>query len=180
MLSQICRQFFTSCSFAWCPYKKAEAAGELDRYRHKNNLPACIMDAIKPIFKDLANTALLSRCVDGYTQNANESVNSLVWKHCPKTGYHGLKVVEISVTIAVCVFNDGARRIADILTALELNPGSFTRRFIEDKDTVRLLYAERQADKSTKEFRRAQRLRRLGREEELEELEGHPYQAGGY
>ena len=76
------------------------------------------------------------------------------------------------------LFNDGAGRIKDILQKMDITDGSFTCRFLEDKDSQRVLMAQRQAFKASNEYRRAQRLRRLGKEEELAELEGHPYQAG--
>lgn len=138
------------------------------------------MDAIKPIFKDLANSDLLRKCLDGYTQNANKSVNNLIWKYCPKTTFHGLTVVQTAVAIAVCVYNDGASNIKRILEHMSISAGVFTQTFIESKDTYRVICAQRQAKMSSKEYRRAQRLRRLGIEEELAEIEGFPYVAGGY
>ena len=139
-----------------------------------------VIDEIKPVSKDLANTDLLRRCLDGYTQNANESLNACIWKYCPKHLHHGLTVAETAVAIAVCIFNDGASTLKTMLEELGLEPGVFTCAFLEDKDAFRVLTAQRQAFKSTKEYRRMLRLRRLGREEELVELEGHPYLAGGY
>ena len=164
----------------WCPYLKAEQANELHQFKHTGNLPVCVMEAIKPIFKDLANTDLLRRCLDGYTQNSNESVNNAIWKYCPKTRFHGLTVVRTAVAIAVCIYNDRASRIKDMLEALEISAGIFTMEFLTDKDTSLIMFAQRQARMSSKEYRRAQRLRRLGREEELAALEGVPYMPGGY
>ena len=37
----------------------------------------------KPIFKDLAKTELFQKCLAGYTQHANECLNSIIWKFCP-------------------------------------------------------------------------------------------------
>lgn len=166
------------CNISWCPYLKAQAANQ--PYSHKNNLPVPIMDIVKPIFKDLANTDLLRKCLDGYTQNANESVNSVIWKYCSKTRFHGLTVVQTAVAIAVCLFNDGASTVKTMLEKMGITVFTFTRQFLEDKDALRIICAQRQARMSSKEYRRAQRLRRLGREEELAQLEGFPYQAGGY
>ena len=78
------------------------------------------------------------------------------------------------------LLNDSAGRIKDILQKMDITAGSITCCFLEDKDSQRVLMAQRQAFKASNEYRRAQRLRRLGREEELAQLEGHPYQAGGY
>lgn len=69
---------------SWCAYNKAKANGELRSFKHTNSLPVAIMDIIRPIFKDLAHPDLLKRCVGGKTQNANESLNALIWSFCPK------------------------------------------------------------------------------------------------
>ena len=66
-----------------CPYKKAEARGTTHTVKHTTNLPVAVMETLKPVFKDLAKTDL-TKCVDGYTQTANESINSVIWKLCPK------------------------------------------------------------------------------------------------
>ena len=91
-----------------------------------------------------------------------------------------LTVVRTAVAIAVCSYNDGANRIKDILEALEISAGNCSVEFLTDKDTSRVMFAQRQARMPSKEYRRAQRLRRFGREEELAALEGVPYMAGGY
>ena len=138
------------------------------------------MDTIKPIFRDLRHPDLLHRCPGSYTQNANKSINSLIWKYCPKTKFYGLQVTETAVVIAVTLFNDSAGRIKDILQKMDITAGSFTCCFLEDEDSQRMWIAQRQAFNASNEYRIAQRLRRLGREAEMAELEGYPYQAGGY
>ena len=60
-----------------CPNKRAKT--ENIEYQHKNSLPQVVMDQIKPVFRDLADPGLLEKCVDGYTQNANESFNNNSW-----------------------------------------------------------------------------------------------------
>lgn len=163
----------------WCPFLQAEKANKLHEYHHKG-LPECVMDAVKPIFKDLSNTELLRRCLDGYTQNANESLNHLIWKYCPKTRLHGIDVVRTALAIATSTFNDGADSLRKILEAMGISAGTFTREFLANKDALRVKTARHQAKKASKEFRRAQRLKRLGREEEMAAVEGNPYVPGGY
>lgn len=138
------------------------------------------MAEIKPVFKDLAKTELLRKCLRGYTQNANESVNNMVWKFCPKVKHHGVLTVEQSVALAVCIFNDGCTRLGDMLRAMKINVGQFACKFFMRKDSYRLVTAQREAQQATKESRRRRRLRRLGRDEEQAEREGFPYVAGGH
>ena len=96
------RQF--CCGIEWCLYKQLYRDGTLNQYRHTHangHLPTAVMEKVYPVYKDLARTELLRTCVDGYTQNANESVNSVIWKYCPTSKYHGLESVNIAVAIAV-------------------------------------------------------------------------------
>ncbi len=39
---------------SWCGYK-----GVNEGYKHKNRVPSCIVDLIKPIYKDLSKSELL-------------------------------------------------------------------------------------------------------------------------
>ncbi|CAB4016723.1 Hypothetical predicted protein [Paramuricea clavata] len=64
---------------SWCGYNR-----DKDNYKHKNGILPCIMNVIKPIFDDLSNTDLLSKCNHGMTQNVNECLNGLIWDRCPK------------------------------------------------------------------------------------------------
>ena len=65
---------------SWCKYQKALALGK--PFSHKKTpIPEAIVHLIKPIYARLGSRELLEKCLHGYTQNANESLHSLVWKH---------------------------------------------------------------------------------------------------
>ncbi|GFT35035.1 uncharacterized protein TNCV_2824991 [Trichonephila clavipes] len=49
--------FCPSDTDTWCKFKKAELLGET--YHHKNSLPVDVVEAMRPIFRDLANPELL-------------------------------------------------------------------------------------------------------------------------
>jgi len=102
-----------------------DAVRTLNTLKHANNLPQAIMEEVRPIFKDLARTELLRKCEQGYTQNSSESINNLLWKYCHKEKHHGLVTTETSVAIAVCIFNDGCRRLGQILEAMDVTVGTF-------------------------------------------------------
>lgn len=138
------------------------------------------MEVIKPIFQDLSKPSLLGKCLDGYTQNANECVNSVVWKYCPKKKNHGVTVVKIAAAMAVSVFNDGAQALLDIMRAMELRVGKFASDYGDQKDSRRIKNAKRQAKDASHEARIAKRRKRKTFDEEQAELEGQPYVAGGY
>ncbi len=91
---------------SWCKYQVAQAHKE--SYHHDTEpIPEAIIQLLKPIYARLGSRELLEKCVDGYTQNANESLHAVVWKWCPKVQYLGKEAVEIACALAVCSWNDG-------------------------------------------------------------------------
>lgn len=164
----------------WCPYKRAVANGTAKHFRHTSNLPKAVLEHVKPIFKDLAATDLLKKCLEGYSQNANESINSVIWKFCPKKGNHGLVTVDIAVALAVATFNSGATAIGMVMKEMGLTVGKSALDFFASKDRARILNSQRQAKMATYEVRQARRRRRLHLDEVQEEEEGFPYLAGGH
>ena len=163
-----------------CPYKKAEAQNQQHLYKHKNSLPSAVMEAIKPVFKDLAKTDLLKKCLEGYSQNPNESINSIIWKICPKKKNHGLCTVNISVALAVGLFNDGAVMYAKVMEKVGLKVGRFAAACFTRIDSERICNAQNQAQAASHEARIARRQGRLARDERQAAEEGQPYLAGGH
>ena len=68
---------------SWCKWQVAAAKKET--YHHKMPpIPDPIMQLLRPIYNRFGCRSLLEKCVDGHTQNGNESLHSVVWKICPK------------------------------------------------------------------------------------------------
>ncbi|GFU37760.1 uncharacterized protein TNCV_1466261 [Trichonephila clavipes] len=84
---------------------KAELLGET--YHHKNSLPVDVVEAMRPVFRDLANPELLKKCLHGGTQNPNESVNNVIWSRVPKKTFVQLEVLSLGTYDAVSSFNMG-------------------------------------------------------------------------
>ncbi|KAK3758696.1 hypothetical protein RRG08_056736 [Elysia crispata] len=179
-LSSDDKPYHSMCKEQWCKYKKAETANQLDSFKHQNSLPAAIMEVIKPIFRDLSHPDLLKKCLDGYTQNANESINNIIWQICPKNKYHGLKTVEIGVGIATLIFNDGSKALKRPLELMKLTCGKFTQNYFQMTDANRIKQSEKRKTEASLEARRAKRRKRLHLEENQEEEEGFPYLAGAH
>ncbi|GFS78911.1 uncharacterized protein TNCV_4341751 [Trichonephila clavipes] len=51
---------------SWCGFKKAEASGK--SYKHKNSLPVPVVEAMRPIFRDLSHPDLLKKYLHGKTR----------------------------------------------------------------------------------------------------------------
>ncbi|CAF4577622.1 unnamed protein product [Rotaria sp. Silwood2] len=55
--------------------------------QQKHSLPKYVMEAIKPVFEDLASKETLQHVLNGSSQNANESFHSFLWSMAPKNRY---------------------------------------------------------------------------------------------
>ncbi|GFU36612.1 uncharacterized protein TNCV_802701 [Trichonephila clavipes] len=98
----------------WCKYNAA-INNNLQNYKHKPSVAKDVRDEIKPVFADLSHPALLKKCLGGKTQNPNESLNSLIWKFCPKTIGSRLQIAEIAANLETSVFNDENQILITIL-----------------------------------------------------------------
>ena len=79
---------------------------------------------------------LLSRCLGGFTQNVNESLNSVVWSIAPKAISIGKSVVDITTNITVITYNDGFRILLDVMSTLQLKINSELYNFIFPTEVV--------------------------------------------
>ena len=67
---------------SWCKYQLDKIIGT-QNYENTINIPVIIFH-IKPIFQDLFNKELLSKCLNGQTENTNEALNAIIWTQCLK------------------------------------------------------------------------------------------------
>jgi hypothetical protein len=65
------------------------------------------LEILTPMIDRLTNPSLLKRCLRGATQNANESLNSVVWSILPKVKYHGYRSIRGAAAISSVFFNRG-------------------------------------------------------------------------
>ncbi|GBO01686.1 hypothetical protein AVEN_201006-1 [Araneus ventricosus] len=95
-------------------------------YKHKNNLPVAVVEAMRPVFRDLSHPDLLKKCVHGNTQNPNESVNNVIWSRVPKSPFVQIEALSHGVYDAVCTFKEGNSARLQILKNLGIEPGEYT------------------------------------------------------
>ena len=79
-------QFCPRTKTSWCLWQ-SDKLTNLSKYQKKLSFPLAIHKVLILIFKDLSNQDLLKKCLHGQTQNNNESLNSVIWKRCPKDIY---------------------------------------------------------------------------------------------
>lgn len=63
---------------SWCQYKK-DTINKTKLYKPGPGLPLDIIKELKPIYLRLSEDELFERCLDGKTQNQNESLNGMIW-----------------------------------------------------------------------------------------------------
>jgi hypothetical protein len=68
------------------------------------------MNAIKPLFRDLADVDPLKKCFHGKAHNPNEEVNSVIWTRISKTDCVRLDTFRFGVYYAVLCLNSGATK----------------------------------------------------------------------
>ena len=86
---------------------------------------------MRPIYTNLSNDKLLERCVDGFTQNNNESCNQLIWKITPKIVPCGSKIVEMAAYIAAGVFNEGTVLLLYYMSVMGLSLGTIAHLYAQ-------------------------------------------------
>lgn len=148
---------------SWCPYNRAKVTKE--KYTHKHSLPPAILHKIEPIFKDLSNEVLLSRCSLGRTQNPNESFNGLIWKRLPKTVFSGIVTMRVGVYDAVLAYNKGALGKINVLRGLGLKCSESVSVRLQRCDFKRVKEAEKKNEEEKKKKRKFQRIAKLKKDE---------------
>ncbi|XP_075751069.1 uncharacterized protein LOC142817685 [Rhipicephalus microplus] len=106
---------------SWCKHQRAEALGE-PAPDHTPLLTKARGEALLPIYRRLTEKKLLTRCLQGKTQNAAESLSSKIWLLCPKTKFVSKTVVETATAIAVLWYNCGHGSFEQVLQELGILP----------------------------------------------------------
>ncbi|KAK2186943.1 hypothetical protein NP493_184g00016 [Ridgeia piscesae] len=149
---------------SWCYYQKALATGH-EPGPHRTNvdtpLAADVAELVKEVYTRLAHVDLLKRCTLGKTQNANESLHSVVWSKCPKTTFVSLKRVVSATCSAVSQFNAGIKvTMTNLCEVMQVPPGAHLLASAEKADRRRLQQARRQTLAASKEARQARLVAR--------------------
>ena len=160
---------------SWCGYKR-----DRESYKHKNGIPECIVEVVKPIYDDLSKTDLLNKCTHGMTQNVNECLNGLIWDRCPKGTYVEQETVALATYLAVLKFNDGDISILKILSDLDVAAGIFTSKGAEDCDNARIKLSAKKVTEKVKQRRKTLRHARKHYIDTVEDNEGVTYEPGAF
>ena len=148
---------------SWCPYNRSLVTGEV--YSHKHSLPASVGDIIKPVFRSLADSELLRKCLHGRTQNPNESFNSVIWSKIPKIVFVSIDTLSVRVHDSVLTFNEGCAGRVKVLKCLGIKPGVNMLKICREIDLLRLKKSDLDGENFNKEARKAARNKKRSRED---------------
>ncbi|KAL8578095.1 hypothetical protein ACOMHN_055415 [Nucella lapillus] len=133
---------------SWCFYKIAIARGEVPppHAEHVGTaISSDVLQGIKPIYERMSGPALLRKLAHGKTQNNNESINNLIWNHCPKEVFVGQLRLKAAAAEAIAKFNRGNLCVAQVMDSMDLSISNTTVSALENMDKHRIQKAERAA-----------------------------------
>ena len=169
---------------SWCVFNKSAALG-LAMPTHDIKTVGTLLDRdvaqeLIPIYQWMTDDNLLARMTTGGTQNANESLNSVIWLYCPKTQFVGHRKVVSAVQSAVCRFNGGATATTERMRYLGIQPTEMQMGCMVKTDQCRVQRAMRAADNSAKKMRKDRQTAQKRTVAALEAGEGLQYAAGEF
>ena len=167
-------------SSSWCAYQNSQGCTDPKFINKPYHLDEIFLEFLLPLFDRLSSTKLLKRCLPGFSQNVNESFNSLIWIRCPKNRNKGMKVVEIATGSAVLQFNVGASGKHAIMNNLGIPSGTHTEEGSNKKDRRRIAQSSSRLKQKFKRARQVIRQAKLKEDERLKRLEGVTYESGAF
>jgi len=131
-----------------------------------------VLKAITSIYEELSSENLLQRCIGGFTQNNNESLNTLIWSFAPKCVFSGAKTVEIASYLAESIFNEGYKSLLKMMHFMNITIGPNAIAIYTKVDKARISIADARSFEASKEGRVERRAMRSVIEEDFCEEEG--------
>ena len=149
-------------------------------YKHGKGFDPDVIRHVKIEYIKLTVESELSKCLHGQTQNANESLDALIWERAPKTRYCGLAKLKLCVYDAVSYFNYGALSIIDTLKLLGIDAGRYTLKSAVDANIQRRYNAGYKAKTTSMKRRKVIRGLKKKKGDNIKKKEGIMYEAGGF
>lgn len=168
-------QYCPSGKDSWCQFKRT---GRFESKDH--HLDPVFLELLEPVFKRLCEQSLLRRCLPGFSQNSNESINSLVWMRAPKHKYHGPQRVEMAAMGAVLQFNEGVSGKHLVMEKAGIVHGELSLSGSAQKDQQRVKHSKLKASEKQRKARRKIRQGKKKAQEDLKSLEGTTYSSGRF
>lgn len=141
-----------------------------------------VVAKIMPLYQRLASDYLLSRCVDGKTQNANEALHGLLWSKCPKTVFVSKSTLTMRIYEGICQYNTGYLKsvFEHQIASTASSPGINTTKIANRLDVIRLRNAQKKKNKKYLLYLKKKRIAQIREEERRIEQEGLSYGPGKF
>ncbi|GFS02201.1 hypothetical protein ElyMa_006439500 [Elysia marginata] len=170
---------------SWCFYQRAlvKKPKDASEFNHEQStfLNAEVAPHVYKVYERLTDSELLSRCLLGKTQNANESLHSVIWSKCPKHLFSGLARVQIGATIAVGEFNMGSQGSHLFFPAVGCPLTAVTTSLGQKRDKTRIRKADTAHEAPAKRRRELRKLAQQKAQQSATRAEGGPsYVPGGF
>ncbi|KAJ4431893.1 hypothetical protein ANN_20499, partial [Periplaneta americana] len=144
-------------------------------------LKEAVLAKMMPVYQRLASNTLLERCLKCLTQNANESLHSIIWRHCPKNSFGSKRRVDLAVDLAVCKFNAGCTKtVLSLQEAAGLPAGDKTVALGVCCDRGRVVKAKLRATKKFQQYRQAIKSAKRRLLEAAKRTEDTTYKSGHF
>ena len=148
------RQLLTIHSIISAQKERTVGVGDQEEYKHKNAIPSCTDELIKPIHKDLSNPDLLNKFTQGLIQNVNECLNGRIWERCLKSVYVEQQTVALTTYLAILKFNYGDVSFLKLLSDLDITLGIIACKGAEDADDSRIKMSAKKSTEKVKKKRK--------------------------
>ena len=162
-----------------CQYQRDQINGT-NLYKHGKGFDPDVLKHVKPGYMKLTADSELPKCLHGQTQNANESLNSLIWERASKSRYCGLTKLKLCVYDAISYFNYGAQSILDTLKLLSIDAGNYTIKSAVDANIQRRYNAGYKAKPSSMKRRKVICEEKRKKSDKIKKREGVTYESGGF
>ncbi|CAF4142249.1 unnamed protein product [Rotaria magnacalcarata] len=160
--------------YSWCSYQKDKYVPlkqKIDPAKQIKRLDPIFLEILTPMIDTLTNPILLRRCLRGATQNANESINSVVWSILPKSKYHGYRSIRGAAAISSIFFNRGRSGLVKFFDQVGIPVTDELLGALLGKDYKRIEKAENNTQRHDIIKRRKEQQRIQGQIEEDEEMD---------
>ena len=93
---------------------------------------------MKPVYDRITSDQLLKRCELQSTQNANESLHSVVWSKCPKLGFNSKKRIDFGVILGIAEFSFRALYFSNMRELFNVTDSTCAKKLSEMRHNKRL------------------------------------------
>lgn len=163
---------------SWCFYNRQRAQGKTpdSHTKMKVTLTPDVVIKLMPVYQKLASDALLQRCATGRTQNANESIHSVIWKKCPKEIFISKRKLELALVRSIAEFNMGCKKTIEVLHGIDV--AKTTAEISQRRDKNRLRQSRKRSTLHERSTRKRTKIMKISSEEVKKKKEGPTYGAG--